>query len=121
MPLWIFLRRWKTPKMPDTALHVILRDARIAAGRSQAAVAATLGITQTALSYWENGRRAPSPTDLERWAAAVEYRVLVVPRWHTCKCGDDTLYWRGWNNCVAAAVKAMATMAPERALGDGNG
>jgi len=93
--------------MPEPVLHAILRDARIAAGQLQADVAAALGVTQTALSYWENGRRSPSLADSQRWAEAVGYRILAVPQRRACACGDDTLYWRGWDDCATTAVQAM--------------
>lgn len=94
--------------MTDPALHIVLRDARIAAGRSQADVAVLLGVTQTALSYWENGRRSPSVADAERWAEAVGCRIVVASKRRSCGCGDDGLYWRGWDDCAAAAGRAMA-------------
>lgn len=93
--------------MSEPALHAVLRDARNAAGRLQADVAAQIGVTQTALSYWENGRRSPSEADLERWAEAVDCRIVVAPKRQSCSCGDDRLYWRGWDDCAAAAVQAM--------------
>lgn len=94
--------------MAEPALHAVLRNARIAAGQLQADVAAALGVTQTALSYWENGRRSPSLADLERWAKAVGCRIVVAPKRQSCGCGDDRLYWRGWDDCATAAVQAMA-------------
>ncbi len=93
--------------MAEPALHTVLRDARIATGRLQSDVAAVLGVTQTALSYWENGRRSPPLADLGRWAEAVGCRILAVPRRRTCDCGDDGLYWRGWDDCATTAVRAM--------------
>ena len=93
--------------MAEIPLHTVLRNARIAVGRPQAEVAADLGLTQTALSYWENGRRSPSLTDAERWAAAVGYRIRVTSGWRACACGDEKQYWRGWDDCATAAVRAM--------------
>ena len=94
--------------MADPAPHTVLRNARIAAGRLQADVAAQLGVTQTALSYWENGHRSPSTADLERWAEAVDCRIVVASQRQSCDCGKDRLYWRGWDDCAAAAAQAMA-------------
>ena len=94
--------------MTETALHTLLRDARIAAGQLQADVATAVGVTQTALSYWENGRRSPSLADLERWADAVGCRIVVALKRQSCACGDDRLYWQGWDDCATAAVQAMA-------------
>jgi transcriptional regulator with XRE-family HTH domain len=48
-----------------------LVQARKDAHLSQAALADRLGITQTALSYWESGRREPAFVDVARWAAAL--------------------------------------------------
>lgn len=92
--------------MSTPPLHVVLRDARLNAGLQQGDVALSLGISQTALSYWENGRRSPSTEDLGRWAEAVGYRILAAPRDSRCSCGDDKLYWRGWEDCAAAVVNA---------------
>lgn len=92
--------------MPEPALHDVLRDARNAAGRLQADVAAQIGVTQTALSYWENGRRSPSEADLKRWAEAVNCRIIVAPKRQSCSCGDDRLYWQGWDDCAAAVGQA---------------
>lgn len=49
------------------------RDRRI----SQAALADKLGVTQTALSYWEAGKRDVSLTDFLRWAAALDIRIAT--------------------------------------------
>jgi transcriptional regulator with XRE-family HTH domain len=46
------------------------RDLRI----PQAVVAGDLGISQTALSYWETGRRSVTLTDFLRWVAALARR-----------------------------------------------
>lgn len=57
-----------------TAEHPVMTQlikARKAAGLSQATLAKRLGVTQTALSYWESGKRAPSFAEVARWAAAL--------------------------------------------------
>jgi transcriptional regulator with XRE-family HTH domain len=93
--------------MAEPAPHTVLRDARIAAGRLQADVAAQPDVTQTALSYWENGHRSPSTADLGRWAEVLNCRIVVASQQRSCDCGDDRLYWRGWDDCATAAVQAM--------------
>lgn len=106
--------------MTETPLHTVLHDARIASGRLQADVAADLGMTQTGLSYWENGHRSPSLADAERWAQAVGYRVVVASVQRACGCGDEAQYWRGWDDCAAAVASVMASAKLERSTGYGN-
>ena len=58
--------------VPDiTGLREQLVHLRQQHGISQAELANRLGVTQTAVSYWETGRRQPGLDDVERWAAAL--------------------------------------------------
>ncbi|HET7425526.1 MAG TPA: ImmA/IrrE family metallo-endopeptidase [Gemmatimonadales bacterium] len=56
----------KMPLVTDTTAWVArkIKDAREEAGLSQAQLARRLGRTQTAISYWEAGKRAPGLDDL---------------------------------------------------------
>ena len=57
---------------PDVAgAGVLLRTARVAAGLTQEALAACIGVTQTCVSYWEAGKREMGAGDLQRAAAAL--------------------------------------------------
>jgi len=97
--------------MPD--IINALRDARIAAGRSQADVGYALGKTGTALSYWEGGQRSPSLPDLEAWAAELGMGVSVaeqvsdpgdVGEWiRSQPTGVYRLFWYS-GGCSVAAV-----------------
>ena len=53
------------------ALITELREAREAAGLSQAAVAAALRCSRPLVDAWERRRRIPRPVQLSSWAAAV--------------------------------------------------
>lgn len=55
-----------------------IRQAREARGFSQSALAEALGVTQTAVSYWEAGRRAPDVDDLIEIAAVLETDVATL-------------------------------------------
>jgi transcriptional regulator with XRE-family HTH domain len=61
--------------------HVVIAQL-IAARReqrlSQAALARRLGITQTAVSYWESGKRDVSLVDAVRWASALGRVILAA-------------------------------------------
>jgi Zn-dependent peptidase ImmA (M78 family)/DNA-binding XRE family transcriptional regulator len=59
--------------MNDTATWVgrRIKEAREAAGLTQADLAAVLGITQTAVSYWEAGKRAPGLDDIVKLTRAL--------------------------------------------------
>ena len=50
-----------------------LKILRVIAGKTQAEAAAEVGVTQAALSDWENGKYKPSPTAISKLAQA--YRV----------------------------------------------
>jgi DNA-binding XRE family transcriptional regulator len=54
-----------------TGLGANIRAARTAAGMTQEALAEVLGCTQTAVSYWEAGKRDPGVQDLLRIAEAL--------------------------------------------------
>ena len=61
----------------DTAAWVAerIRDARSSRGWTQGELATRLGITQTAISYWESGRRVPGIDDLLNLSAVLERDV----------------------------------------------
>lgn len=54
-----------------------LMVARKIAGLSQAAVAARLGVTQTAVSYWESGKRDMDLASAVAYAAVVKLELGV--------------------------------------------
>ena len=56
-----------------------LRDMRLRCGLGQGELAARLGIDQSHVSRIESGRRDPAVDVLERWAAACEHKVCLVP------------------------------------------
>jgi transcriptional regulator with XRE-family HTH domain len=58
----------------------VLRELRIAAGRTQAEVAAAVGIPATVLSAYERGRRQPGVEVASRIVDAVGYRIRLVPK-----------------------------------------
>ena len=72
----------------------LIRQARKAAGLSQADVASRLGVTQTCISYWESGQRSIHACDLPRLAGVlgVETAALVPP------AEDPALAWEVWLN-----------------------
>lgn len=76
-----------------------LREAREAAGLSQAVLAGRLRVKQHSISNGERGG-AINPVLLVRWATAVGLDDLP---------GEDATvaYWRGWDDCAEAAVAAM--------------
>lgn len=57
--------------MTTPTLREQLVNLRQESGVSQAELAQWIGVTQTAVSYWESGRRQPGLDDVERWAAAL--------------------------------------------------
>src|SRR5215213_1413288 len=58
---------------------VALRDARIGAGMSQAALAELVGTSQATISAYENGTKQPSVATLSRLLAATGARLTVAP------------------------------------------
>lgn len=64
------------------AVGAVVRAAREKAGLTQSALAAKVGVTQTAVSYWEAAKRDIGIADLERIADALGVRaasLLPVP------------------------------------------
>ena len=57
-----------------------LRDARLAAGLTQAELAERAGTSQTAVSAYENGARSPSLETFDRLLAATGNRLAAAPR-----------------------------------------
>lgn len=57
----------------------LLREARLAAGLTQAQLAARSATSQATLSAYEGGTKAPSATTLARILAAVGARLTTVP------------------------------------------
>jgi transcriptional regulator with XRE-family HTH domain len=65
---------------PGAAADVgaLVREARTAAGLSQAALAARIDTTQSVVSRWERGSDEPRLTTLARILAACERRLVLV-------------------------------------------
>ena len=61
---------------------VALRDARLAAGLSQAALGDRVGTSQATISAYENGTKQPSVATLSRLLAATGTRLTVAPATH---------------------------------------
>lgn len=55
-----------------------IRQVREARGLSQGALAEALGVTQTAVSYWESGRRSPDVDDLIEIAEVLDTDVAAL-------------------------------------------
>lgn len=62
----------------SAVVGIRVRAARERAGMTQEALAGKLGITQTAVSYWEAGKRDIGVADLERIAAALGIRAASL-------------------------------------------
>jgi len=58
----------------------VLRELRIAAGRTQADIAAAVGIPVTVLSAYERGRRQPGVEVASRIVDAIGYRIRLTPK-----------------------------------------
>lgn len=74
-----------------------IRALRGTAGISQGALAEAVGVTQTAVSYWESGKRQPGLDDLRLLAAALGVALGVLagepPETELgghCQCGRGT-------------------------------
>jgi transcriptional regulator with XRE-family HTH domain len=74
--LGLFPEPDREPRVSEVleALGARMREARAQAGLTQEDLAGRLGFTQTAVSYWEAGKRDPGVADLLRVAEA-----LAVP------------------------------------------
>jgi len=57
-------RRPARPATGSPAVAAVIREAREAAGMSRLRLAAAVGVTATAVQWWEQAKRTPSP---ERW------------------------------------------------------
>lgn len=62
----------------SVVVGIRVRAARERAGMTQEALAGKLGITQTAVSYWEAGKRDIGVADLERIAVALGIRAASL-------------------------------------------
>jgi transcriptional regulator with XRE-family HTH domain len=82
-----------------------LRTARLRAGVSQAELAAGLAVTQTAVSYWEAGRRLPGIDDLMKVAG-----FLDVPLADLLPSDSD-------RRPLSAVLRAAADQVQDEALG----
>lgn len=67
----------------DAAIGERVRHVRKAAGVTQEQLAGALGVTPTAVSYWENGKRSITPSTMVRVARAlsVEVAALLPESW----------------------------------------
>ena len=63
---------------PVPAVAQSIRIARRIAGLSQAQLAARLGVTQTAVSYWESGKRGMTVANLLQVAAELGCPASVL-------------------------------------------
>jgi XRE family transcriptional regulator, regulator of sulfur utilization len=71
------------PSPESIAVGVAIREARTAAGLTQKELADSLGVTQTAVSYWESARRDPGVTELLRIASALGVKAAsLLPATH---------------------------------------
>lgn len=69
-----------------------IRTARITKGWTQDRLAAELGLTQTAVSYWESGRRTPAVDDLITVARALDvapYELLAAEDFDTRRSVEE--------------------------------
>jgi transcriptional regulator with XRE-family HTH domain len=57
-----------------------LRAARLVSGRTQQNVAAAVPVNQSTVSEWETGSVDPTLTSTLRWARALGYDLVLVPR-----------------------------------------
>lgn len=60
---------------PTRSTGTLLREKRKAAGLTQIELAERVGVTQTAISYWETGRRRPGVDDALLLAEALNTTV----------------------------------------------
>jgi DNA-binding XRE family transcriptional regulator len=89
------------PETFDQRVGARIREYRLARGLSQPALAAAIGFTSTAVSYWETGRRGCTVAVLDMIAA-----VLEVPTAALLPARDAT---------VAARVSRLPwTVGPDR-------
>ena len=90
----------------------LIRDARLAAGLTQAELAARSGTSQATLSAYEGGAKVPTATTLARVLAAAGRRLSSVPSSRPVVTpGRDELERRGR---VLAQVLDLAERLPYR-------
>lgn len=102
----------------DEVVGSRIREARESAGASQAKLAGVLGVTQTALSYWEAGVRSPS---IETVVAIAASLTVPVSQLLLGSCDDSDVYLAGrrdgWRECanhiVTCATQAARLEAPQ--------
>jgi putative transcriptional regulator len=83
-----------------------LKALRVQAGLSQQALADLLGVTQTAISYWESGRRLPDVSAAHRWAEALGVGLRIDRYAAVEEMSPAEAYERGWTDCAAAVAIA---------------
>jgi len=75
---WKWLRRWgQLPTWEELPAGYLLREAREAAGLTQAELAERLGCSQQAVARAERWRSNPTVALLRRWAAATGKRLEI--------------------------------------------
>lgn len=65
---------------PAHPLIAELRHIRIARRVTQQALADRLGLHRMTVYFWERGERRPTPSELCRWAAALDHDLALLPR-----------------------------------------
>jgi predicted transcriptional regulator len=65
------------PKLPYREVAYAISKARTSAGVTQVELAKRMGTTQTAIARLESGRVAPKTSTLQRFADAIEWRLVI--------------------------------------------
>ena len=74
------MKRTTTDEAPD--LHERIKRWRVAKKLSQTQIAEGLGITVSAVSYWEGGGKKRTSPSHENLARLVEFLGLTIPRFY---------------------------------------
>jgi transcriptional regulator with XRE-family HTH domain len=95
-----------------------LRDLRDAAGLTSIQLAERVGVAQSTVSRWENGRQLPSPEQIDRWAAATgattQQRVGLDALAEVA--ATEAVSWRGRPERLAALQQEVAGLEESAAL-----